>query len=202
MLADPIPHQIERNGQAVAHGGDNNLHVTFYTKAILLAEQSKQQGRPVTKEQVFCRILTPGDAQNIWDQPVRDSDKRRFPKHWEAFEQGREMAQDGTPLEMWPRMTASKVLAYKSVHINTVEGVAGTSDGNSSHLPMDWLEDRLAARAYLQAAADSSVVQRQAVELAERDAEIARLKANLADVGSKVDALLAAQAEAPAKAKK
>lgn len=192
MLAQPLPGwENAANGQAIAHGSDAGLIVNFYRKGVHLVEESKRQGRPIFTDKVFCRILTPGDADNVWDQPVRDSDKMRFRPQWESFERGEEQAQTGTPLETWTRMTASKVLAYKSVHISTVEQVANIADANGRNMPMDWMDDRIAARAYLQAAEDSAIVQRQAQQLAERDAEIALLKGNIADLGGKLDQLLA-----------
>lgn len=191
MFADAIVPQNVKNGQALSHGGDDGLLVTFYTKGIHLEEQSKQAGRPVFKDVVFVRIVTPGDALNIFDQPAKPHHYTRFPKHWEAFQKGMEIADDGTPLQHWTRMTPSKVLAYASVHIKTVEQVANIGDANGGAMPMDWQQDRIAARAYLQAAADSSVVQRQAEQLAERDAEINLLKTNLATLGSQMEQLMA-----------
>ncbi len=154
MFAEPIAGQAPANGQAIVHGGDANLFVTFHTKGVKLEEQSEKAGRPIFKDVVFCRIITPGDAQNVWDQPVRESDKKRFRAQWEQFQAGMEQSQDGTPLEAWTRMTPSKILAYKSVHIGTVEQVASIADSNGTHMPMDWMDDRVAAQAYLRAAED------------------------------------------------
>lgn len=201
-LAEPIAGQHVVNGQSVAHGGDSNLFVTFYTKGVKLEEQSRQAGRPMFTDKVFCRIITPGDSQNVWDQPVRESDKMRFTKQWDAFQRGMEQAQDGTPLEQWTRMTPSKVLAYKSVHVATVEQVASIADANGNNMPMDWMDDRIAARAYLQSAEDSSVVQRQAEQLAQRDEQIASQAAQIRDLGGKLDELLARMPEPPSKTRK
>lgn len=197
-LVEPIAGQTVVNGQTIMHGGDSGLFVTFYTKGVKLEEQSRQAGRPIYRDETFCKIITPGDALNVWDQRVRESDKIRFAKQWDMFQRGMEQAQDGTPLEQWTRMTPAKMMAYKAVHIGTVEQVAAIADSNGSHMPMDWQNDRIAAQAYLQAAQDSSVVQRQAEALAERDARIKLLEGNLADLGGKLDQLmLRLPAEAP-----
>lgn len=202
MLSEVLPAKDPVNGQRMAHGTDEGLHVTFYTKAEINNAESKKHGRPIAHDKVFCKIVTPGDALSVWDQPARDVDKERFPRQWEAFQRGQEMSEDGTPLEMWTRMTPSKVLAYKAANIFTVEAVANISDANSHAMPMDFASDRLAARAYLQAAEDSAVVQRQAEELAHQQAENERLKKQIADLGAKVDQLMGASEKAPAKAAK
>lgn len=190
MLSEPIAGQRVNNGSTVAHGTDEGLLVTFYKKAVKNEHESANAGRPIFRDVDFCRIVTPGDAQNVWDQPVRARDKERFAARWDAYQKGQVVSQDGTPLEAWTRMTPAKIAAYKSSNVATVEGVANISDSNGSHMPMDWMDDRLAARAYLQAAQDSAVVQKLATESAAKDAEIARLTAALAELGGKVDALM------------
>lgn len=198
MLTDPIAGQRVSNGSPVAHGTDDGLFVTFYKKAVRSEAESEKAGRPIFHDVDFVKIITPGDALNVFDQPARPRDKERFARQWAAYQAGQEQSQDGTPLEMWPRMTPSKIAAYKASRVSTVEAVANIADSNGSHMPMDWMDDRLAARAYLQAAEDSAVVQKLATDNAAKDAEIERLKANLADLGSKVDSLMEAK---PRKAK-
>lgn len=195
MLAEPIAGQEVSNGSTVLHGNDRGLIVTFYTRPVHLDAESKSAGRPIFKDRVFCKILTPGDSLSIWDQPARESDKQRFPMQWKAFENGMVIADDGTPLEAWTRMTPSKIASYKASGIRTVEQVSTIADSNGHAMPMDWQSDRVAAQAYLKAAEDSAFAQKMAEDNAAKDAEIARLRANLADLGSKVDQLMSDRPE-------
>jgi hypothetical protein len=198
MLSEPMAGQRVNNAQTVAYGDDSGLFVTFYKKGVKNEAESTAQGRPMFRDVDFVKIITPGDALNIYDQPVKDVHKQRFARQWDAYQKGQTQAQDGTPLEMWPHMTPSKIMAYKSSNVFTVEAIAAIADSNGSHMPMDWMDDRIKARAYLQAAEDTAVVQKLAAENATKDAEIARLTANLADLGRKVDSLMN---DAPKKAK-
>lgn len=187
MFPEPIAGQkITANVQTVVHGNDEGLLVTFYKKAVQNNFKSEKEGRPIFDDADFVRIVTPGDASNIFDQKVREDHKQRFARQWEAYKSGQEVSQSGTPLEAWVRMTPSKIMMYKFAGIATVEGVANAADSNAKYLPMDWHDDRLAARAYLQSAEDSSVVQRQAAELQQRDDEIANLKRQMEELATLV----------------
>lgn len=189
MLAEPIAGQHVANASTVVHGDDSGLHVTFRKVAVKNEIASTNAGRPIFRDVDYVRIITPGDALNIYDQPVKEQHKQRFARLWDAYQKGQEQAQDGTPLEAWPHMVPSKIAAYKFANVFTVEGIAAIADSNASHMPMDWRDDQVKARAYLQAAEDSSFAQRLAADNKAKDEQIAALTANLADLAAKVEAL-------------
>lgn len=200
MLSEPIAGQRVTNAQSVAHGDDSGLLVTFHKVAQKNEAESLNAGRPIFRDVDFVKIITPGDSSNIYDQPAKPHHKERFPRQWEQYKRGEEQASDGTPLEAWPRMTPSKIAAYKFANVFTVEAVATIADANASHMPMDFMDDRVAARAYLLAAEDSAYAQRMAAENAAKDAEIAQLRATVADLGKRMDAIADAKSDKGKKA--
>ncbi len=87
------------------HGGDAGLHVRFYERKVIdKANPAINRPQDVEHMEVYCQIIVPGDKNNIWDQPARDQDRARFPRHWLAFQmqtskQG--AGGFGTSLEEW-----------------------------------------------------------------------------------------------------
>ncbi len=125
---------------------DAKLHVTFY----------KHQREPHVGD-VFVRIMTPGDQLNIYDQPANEGHKRRFARHWLAFqmqENGGDGAAFGTPLAQWERdapeqVSGSQVTELGILHFQTVEQVAQASDAQIQRVGMGGAGLRERARGYL-----------------------------------------------------
>ncbi|MFC3228788.1 hypothetical protein ACFOGJ_16205 [Marinibaculum pumilum] len=63
----------------------SSQHVEFYRRTVQDNNRTSIEGRPVFDDKVYCRIFIPGDMKNVWDQPVREKDKQRFPQQWAAF---------------------------------------------------------------------------------------------------------------------
>lgn len=127
---------------------DASLHVEFYEK-----KDSDPPGL------VYCRIVIPGDKTFTHDQPVRDSDKARFPRHWLHFqmksnEQG--PAGFGTSLDQWvidePQViNENQRIELFALRFQTVEQVAMATDAQIQRMGLGALGMRDAARRYLKA---------------------------------------------------
>src|SRR5216684_3841118 len=109
MFATPTVHKDLH----VTHGDDNECWVEFYKRPVHMEVESEQQGRPIYKDFDYLTILFPGDKTKKVDRPVRDDDKMRFSKQWEAFAAGEEPPMEGTPLDEWPAITRSQALELK-----------------------------------------------------------------------------------------
>lgn len=103
---------------------DSQLHVEFY-----ISKRENSAGKP------YCKIMVPGAAQTlVWDQPVRELDKQRFPRQWLYFQQtSGNMPVTGIPLSEWrterpEEISEGQVEELKSLRFQTVDHVATATD--------------------------------------------------------------------------
>jgi hypothetical protein len=167
---------------------DDVLWVQFYKHPVKMDFKSEEEGRPIFEERVFIRIQAPGDTLNMTEREAWEGDYRRFPRQWMAFQ-----AQDntdgltGTPVQEWSALNRAQVEELKALKFMTVEQLAGASDTQLQRIGMGGHGLRAKAQAYLAAAADTAVVQKQAAELQQRDAEIEDLKRQIAALAARMD---------------
>lgn len=128
--------------------------------------KSREAGRPIFEDREYVEIIIPGSKNERPVRPVREQDKERWPDEYRRFKEGQEEAQDGTPLEQWPRMTRSRVYELKAVGVFSVEDLAALTDANLSNIGPDGRELREAAQAFMQA--DDGEEMRQRVAQAEQ----------------------------------
>lgn len=184
-----------------AHNPDATLSVKLYSRAVQHMFKTEKEGRPIFEDVVYIEIKTPGNDKNIVDRPVQEGDKARFPMHWAHYQNthGATAAEIGTPLEQWPQITAAQAEELKALKFRTVEHLANASDQNIASIGMVAgmapMSLRTRAQAFLHAAADSAVPQRQAAELeklrAEKEAsdeqhtkDMAEMRAMIADLAA------------------
>lgn len=177
---------------AGAKDPDSALIVEFYVKPVQNNFMSSKEGRPIFEDVVYVHIMVPGDKNNDWHTPARDDHKARFPKQWQFFlnkTQG-DARETGFPLMEWPSITRSQAEELRGMKFFTLESLANASDQNISAIGMVggmapfMLREK--ARAFLKAATDSAHPQHQAEELAKANAEIERLKQQVAQLASVV----------------
>lgn len=111
--------------------GDEKLHVRFFTLARIDVEASTKENRPIFKDVDYVEIMIPGDKNNIVVEPVWDQHKQRFPQHWEQYQRGVEKQVVGTPLKVAPFLTPALVAQFATMHIVTLEQLAGLSDSQA-----------------------------------------------------------------------
>ncbi len=164
----------------VEHGSDSNLYVEFTMEAINQTFESEKQGRPIFKDEPHVRILFAGDKTKVVFRPVTEEDKRRFASQWQAFERQEVQVQNGTPITEWPPLTKSEAMELKGMNIHTVEALAALPD-----TALNWMggrERRNQAQAYLAASKDTAVITKMTSELEKRDADIAALREQIAEL--------------------
>jgi hypothetical protein len=155
----------------------------FYWKPYLIANASKEAGRPIYEDRVYVEIAVAGMAKQIVNRPVQDRDKVRFHHEWAAFERGEEAKKTGTPLALWPRVAGqpSMIAMLEANAIYSVEDVASLPDGRIGALGMGGYKIRDEARAFIAGTADAAAAQKaEALE-----AENAALKDRLAALETK-----------------
>jgi len=117
------------------HGaGDEALLVKFFIKPAEDQKASKEAGRPIFHDIEWIDIRIPGNKDNVVCRPLRQRDIERFPRHYAAFKQRIEKGAEavvGTPLELFPFVTAARVEELKFFNIRTVEQLAATPDSTA-----------------------------------------------------------------------
>lgn len=182
------------NGVAhVSHGDDSALFVQFYLHPVRQGAASAKAGRDIYKDEEYVWIRFPGDRTKEIRRPVDyegrngyPPDPERWPKAWAAFKNSQAQVQEGTPLEQFPPLSASTVLNFKALNIHTVEQLAAVPDSVLHNLGTGGRELRQKAQDWLKAAQDAAVITQLREELASRDADIAALKAQLAELSKEL----------------
>jgi len=160
---------------------DGRLWVQFYTRPVENKYKSSQQGRPIFDEVSFVKIIVPGDKNLIIDTKATEEHKHRFPKQWDRYKLGQVQAAEGTPLEAVTWLTVGQVAEFKALNIFTVEQLADVSDQLAQKF-MGCFEIRRKAQAFLEAAKGEEATSKLTQELSARDAKIAALEAQMAQL--------------------
>lgn len=162
--------------------GDERLRVTFHNHPVHDERASAVEGRPIFAEVDFIRIATPGDASSVIFQPVDEVHRRRFGQRYETWKRsGGAEVESGTPLEAWPAISRAQVEELRHFNCRTVEQLAGMPDAHASKFPGIQKLKRQASD-YIEAAKGNAPTTQLRAELEARDAEMAALKAQLAEM--------------------
>lgn len=162
-----------------------NCRPHFYVEAVHNKAMSDLEGRPIYEDREMVKLIKPGERDN-WigsvDEPIDNplgpfkiSAKERFPDIYAAFKRGEQRAVVGTPLEMWPILTKSRVMELKAANIFSVEEYAAVQDGMLGKLGPQGREEREKAKAWLNSAKETAATSALASELATLKAQIAQL---------------------------
>lgn len=155
-FADPTIKKTGANSYDVSYGDDSSVWAEFEQVAIKNEFRSTQEGRPIFDDKVFLRIMFPGDKTKVVLRPVKEEDKLRFRKQWEAFEKKEEQVASGTPITEWAPLTKGEAMSLKALNIHTVEMLAGLPDTALTWLGARQYRDK--AVAFLAQAKDGSAV--------------------------------------------
>lgn len=175
---DTLDHDFQVHLKQFA--GDEKLYKTFYKGYVPDEQRSLEEGRPIYRDVVMIRIITPGNRDNIVDREANEFDKHRFRQAWQAFQAGDE-TQDGTPLAEWLALPRSMVEELRYFHIYSVEKLAEANEAVMAKMPglREWSER---AKAWLQAASDSAALAKAQKEKEESEARIKALEAQVAEL--------------------
>jgi len=158
---------------------DSKLHVEFYDRKI---------SPDVTEP--YVRILIPGDKTSIIDQPAKEHHKKRFMRHWLAFQaKNGSTALIGMPLEQWHQerpgeLTDGQLMELQILKFQTVEQVAQASDSQMQRVGMGGMGLRERARTFI--ASKNSQITGAAMN--EQNAQIESLKQMVATLSAQLHA--------------
>ena len=176
---------------------DSVMIARFYKRAVKNNFKTAQEGRPVFEDKIYCEYYPAGSTLLKMDVPASEYHKQRFHKQWAYYQQtqGGDSREIGTPLSEWPILSPADVENLRGAKFNTIENIAGASDMQLQSIGMGAAGMaphvlRARAQAYLGAAKDTALPQKQA-------ADIEALKKQVADL----TAMLSAKPAEPAKRK-
>jgi len=119
-----------------------------------------------------------------------NSDIKKYPAEWNAFQRGQSNNDIGTPLLLLFKTDPSRVEWYKFRHITTVERLAAMNHSNSQDLGMGVSEDIQRAQNYLAQTKSSGAANELKARLEEKDSQVASLQNQLADLSAKLTEVL------------
>lgn len=159
--------------------GDQTKLVTFYAKAVVNVQKSREAGRQIKEDVIFITMQDPGDNLLIIDRPAKDYDKARFPRQWQLFSAGYGGLQEGMDLNLIFPIEPSIVEHLKSKGIHTIEQLSAVQDIGLQNIGMGAVQWQQKAKRYLEQAKDAASMNRLNHELEKRDEVIDALRVQL-----------------------
>lgn len=159
--------------------GDEHLAIRFFRKAARDDAASEAAGTMRFKEVDMIQIMVPGDRDNIIIRVAGAGDIRRFSKQYEDWKRNENAEQlNGTPLEMWGKLSLAQIEEYRYLGVRTIEQLAALADNVCMKLPGSQ-EMKRKAQAFIDLQKDEAPMRKVQVELEQRDSLIADLTARL-----------------------
>lgn len=164
--------------------GDEKLFKQFYKGFVPMEQETLEAGRPIFKDVVMIRIITPGNRDNIVDREMQPHDKIRFRDAWERFQKGESEIGNGTRLVEWPLVSRSMSEELRFMGFFTVEQVAEANDAACDKVAglrelkaraISWLKVTNDAEATSKALADAEAKDAQIRALQEQVAELVKM---------------------------
>lgn len=163
------------NGGMVEFGSDAKLFVEFSSRSVLDPVASQDAQRPVHRQMDYIRIRQPGERDEIV-RPAHDGDRRRFPRHWQAFQEGREATPAGTPLAILFPNNPEVVENLKYDKIFVVEQLAALNDTQIGNIGLGGRQFVDRAKAFLDQANNGKGLQDMFAEIDQMSASIKALQ--------------------------
>jgi hypothetical protein len=162
------------------------IYAEFTNDSVEMKFLSEKEGRPIFEDREFVRIIIAGDRNSEVYREATDYDKERFHEVYDRFKRGMEGRDQivGTPLKQWALMKPSQIRELEGIKIFTVEHLAALSDGQKQQLGMGSHELVAAAKAYLEAAKDSSAAAFYATENERLRTDIAAMQQQIAELAA------------------
>lgn len=184
----------------VSYGDDAAFIVEFYTRMVEDEKATALRGRRIERPVEYCKKHAVGDPRTVWDAPVSEIDKQRWPQAYNAFQRGEHDSVIGTPLDAWPLLNIDMRAALKNVGLKTVEQIAEVTDATMSTMPGNagaLIQNvRRHAEKFLADQKEGEQERVLAEKLTQKDGEIAALKNQMAELAHQMQGMRDAQANA------
>lgn len=179
------------------------INARFYVHTMPNEMKSKAAGRPIFDELEVCEISFPANKQTVGVFPAHEEYGYRetngefgvvrekityamqFNEQYLKFKAGDAQSMSGTPLSEAPFLTEGRRLELKALKIYTVEALAALDGSNLKMLGQGGRDLKNKSIAYLETAEKTANIAGVKEALAERDAEIAAMREQLAALAGK-----------------
>lgn len=176
------------------------VHVEFFEDTKLNKKRSAEENRPIHDRVEKIRIRYVGDPKTVLVAPADSRSVRidgdwptyaeRFPKHYEAFKEGRKYHGEGTPLAELGFLDIAKRRELAALNIHTAEDLASLDGKELKRLGMNGRTLKNQAQAYIDNARGGAEVSKLAAQNTELQDQLEMIKKEMAK-------LQAAQSGAP-----
>lgn len=170
-----------------ARPGSGQPRAQFFTAERRNEAASAARGRYVPVVIDMVRIIIPGDKHNIVERRVREDDKTRFAKQYEAFKKMEEYVPDGTLIETWPMISRTQVYELKAAGIFTVEDIVAIPDSNLSVLGLGGRLLRKYAATFIETSKTNAVPAQLVANEARLSVENESLKRQLKELSDRLE---------------
>lgn len=128
-----VPGRLSPDG-IVQFGDDSRVFVTFYKRSVHNAHKSSVAGIPIHDSVDYMKLIFPGEKETVIDQPVKEWDKHRFKRQWEAFTANKSQHAGGTPLDALFPDNPEIVATLKAMHVHSVQALAAMGDNAAMNM--------------------------------------------------------------------
>jgi hypothetical protein len=178
------------NAQAATN--QNLLIPRFFMFDVQNEAETKKHGRPIWDQMEMCEVRIAGGRERTIHAPAHEvfrTDRDmygnitevtyaiEYAEQYTAFKSGDVQMLKGTPTSELPFLTSAKRRELQALNIHTAEALAGLDGNNLKMLGMGGRELKVQAQTYLDNAAGSADVVRQAALIAAQESRIKQLEA-------------------------
>ncbi len=191
--------EVHARGAAMAKpmAGDDQQFVIFDYHPALNRAKSRQEGRPVYENEIWVKIIAPGEAKiQETHRKANDLDKRRFPRQWQAFLQGRPQITEGTVLEHLFPDQPNKVKMLNHYNIFTVEQLANLNATGMSAIGMGAMQDVEKAKQYIAQSEKGVNYHKFNTQMEQKDQQISALTQQIANLSAQMTQMMSVQQQA------
>lgn len=188
--------EVHARGAAMAKpmAGDDQQFVVFDYHPALNRAKSRAEGRPVYDNEVWVKIIAPGEAKiQETHRKANDLDKRRFPRQWAAFVQGRPQITEGTTLEHLFPDQPNKVKMLNHYNIFTIEQLANLNGTGMNAIGMGATQDVEKAKQYIAQSEKGVNYHKFNTQMEQKDQQISALTQQVANLSAQMTQMISAQ---------
>ena len=170
----------------------------FYSEQVPDKQKTQALGRPAYRTVDRVEIFIPGDHTTTVSRKVRESDKQRWPRQWEAYRKQQDFVPDGTLLDNWPLLTKGQIEDLKYNPVYTVEQLAEIPDSLLDNLGLGARRMREHAKAFLEASEKGAASMRLVDENERLKNQVSLLTSQISDLASKLELYISKSGESVA----
>lgn len=177
----------------IALANERPVYVRFEYRAVEDRAASVKSGQYVAKDVAFAIITPPGgnltveeEVDNWLKKKERDQFFDVYRRQYEAWKDGHEIPEEGTPIRTWPPLGPAQIEACIRANIRTVEDLATAPEEAIGRIGMGARGMQQKAQVWLQSAQDKgkateeiSTLRRDVATLTERLTDLEKENAGL-----------------------